>query len=104
MEQIKEVSWKQLKGNKFTLKIAPKMLNGVYHHPRKGKVNNDNYGGLAVHKENILVVKYDREYVITYIIEKIFNPLRLNRTDMLKLINEAYDIYELNLFSEQSEL
>ena len=90
-----ECHWTELFGNKFSLKLHSKMLTNVgFVSSRRGKlITQSSYDP----NKQLLLVTFDKRFVIEWLIIKVIKPLKLSKDDLIELIEESYNEYAKTL-------
>ena len=89
MGNIDTVSWKKLKGNRFSKGIDSAMSS------QAGYVAHQNIAVEGESEPRPRRVIYDQEYLLTYIIRKILQPLSyLGKQKTQEIIDKAWDMFE----------
>ena len=86
--EIKDVSWKELYGNKFNKSLHPAMLT------EEGYVSLVRIRKIGSREKDAFNVTYDREYALEFLHKKVCRPLSyLGKEKLIEAINEAWDLY-----------
>lgn len=89
MANIETVSWKKLKGNRFSKGIDSAMSS------QAGYIAHQNITIAGELKARPYKVLYDQEYLLTYIVRKILQPLSyLGKEKTKEIIDKAWKLYD----------
>jgi hypothetical protein len=90
-KEVYFITWKEVQGNPLLAKLNPEMLTPGGHlvtgmFKIKGKSKKKAYPA---------TVSYDREYLIKYLVSKLFRPLSITKFEEIQmLVSEAWDVYK----------
>lgn len=89
MREPTRISWRMLTGNKFRCDLLPEMFSDA------GCIKMQSIRKTGDAIKSVFEVVYDREYGLEVLTRKIIKPLAvMGREEVVKLINEAWDMYE----------
>lgn len=96
----KEVYWQDLLGNKYRVALHPAMLVGDGY---RVYMSNKQVGDSKADKSKFGIVRFDRLYVLNFLIRKVFHPLKLQTSDeAIALAKEACLAYLYSLDAQES--
>lgn len=83
----KEITWRDLTGNKFSKSLHLAMLSDAKY------VCTQRIRRIGESHSNIFTITYDREYAVSWLLRKVCKPLSfLGKEKMLQLIEEAWEL------------
>ena len=99
----KQISWKKLLGNPFRRGLFPELLYGTAVRAFQGKTKGMSKTELDI----FLAVTFDDEYLVQFLVNKIFRPLQVGehrRLNLLqKAIGKAYRKYQKEIELSETE-
>ena len=93
MNELKEVSWTEIQGNKFSKGLHPSMLQSHgYPVTMKNRVIDNRRNG-----SEYVIINYDRNYVVAWLATKVIKPLcNSGVIGISNLLEEAWNYSEIS--------
>lgn len=99
MNEIENITWREVPGNRFSRALSPAMLT------EEGYTKQAAIRKVGSQVKAFLNIKYDREYFIGWIGNFICKPLfAIGKKRVLDLVAEAWDTYYPNYVEQSTPL